>query len=87
MISFGLRGGEPLFSTGKLQVENRLPRGQIVLTLTGEAGFRYLVEKKRPPHNWFPLLVLTNMLGTTTFADPEANGGSTLNFYRSRILD
>ena len=52
----------------------------------GSPGFRYLVEKRVPPQNWFPLLVLTNTTGTVLFSDPDAQNAS-VNFYRSRMLD
>ncbi len=77
----------PFFSTGRLSVAERLPQGGIVFALLGEPGLRYLVEKRHPPQNWIPLLILTNTLGTTKFTDPDYPENSALNFYRSRILD
>jgi len=86
MRSFSLRTGLPLFTTGKLVSEGLLPDGTPQWTLIGEAGFRYLVEKRQPPHDWEPLLILTNTTGRVTFSDPDA-ANRVLSFYRSRILD
>jgi hypothetical protein len=86
MRSFSLRTGLPLFTTGQLVAAGRLPDGTREWTLIGEAGFRYLVEKRQPPHDWEPLIILTNTTGRVTFSDPDAPNRP-LNFYRSRILD
>jgi hypothetical protein len=86
MRSFSLRTGLPLFTTGKLASGGPLPDGTRQWILTGEPGFRYLVEKRQPPHDWEPLLILTNTTGTVTFSDPD-DPNRPFNFYRSRMLD
>jgi hypothetical protein len=82
--TFNLRSGNALFTTGSLQRGARLPSGSYQWLLTGNPGFRYLVEKRTPPNNWSPLLTLTNVTGTVTFTDP---GNASAAFYRARILD
>lgn len=86
MFTFSLNAGLPLFSTGKLQVHDRLPGNVIEWKLTGAGGSIYLVEKRNPPADWEPFLVVTNLTGTVIFTDPDPNGGSA-RFYRARILD
>lgn len=86
MFTFSLNAGLPIFSTGKLQVNDRLPGHAIEWKLTGAAGSIYLVEKRDPPADWGPFLVVTNLTGTVLFTDPDPNGGSA-RFYRARILD
>jgi len=86
MQSFSLRAGKPFFITGKLSVGEKLPDGTFQLILTGEAGARYLIEKRFPPNNWTPFLTVTNATGTVLFTDP-AQQQHTVQFYRSRILD
>lgn len=81
---FSLRSGNALFTTGRLERGVRLPSGEYQWNVIGNAGFRYLVEKRMPPNNWFPLFTLTNITGTVTFTDP---GNASAAFYRARILD
>ncbi len=84
--SFSLRAGAPYLSTGNITVNSR-PHGQpIEWKLTGAAGFTYVIEKRTPPQDWAPLLILTNMTGTVLFTDTNA-GTSSANFYRSRMID
>ena len=78
--------GLPEFTSGKLESGNRLLGGAIEWVLTGEPGFRYLIEKRLPPQNWEPLTVLTNDTGRVTFTDPDQQNSS-LKFYRSRMLE
>ena len=84
--SFNLRAGEPFFITGRLSAGDLLPGGDRQLILTGDAGFRYLIEKRLPPLNWVPLLTVTNTTGSVVFTDPEAKDRP-VQFYRARILD
>jgi hypothetical protein len=84
--SFSLRAGEPFFITGRLSVGEPLPNGTREFILTGDAGFRYLIEKRFPPNNWSPLLTVTNTTGSVVFTDPEATAHA-VQFYRARILD
>jgi hypothetical protein len=86
MQSFNLRAGEPFFITGRLSVGDKLPGGDRQFVLTGDAGFRYLIEKRLPPHDWVPLMTVTNTTGTVTFTDPEQRDRQ-VQFYRARILD
>lgn len=82
---FSLRAGEPFFRTGLLTVGDRLPDGTLQYVLTGEKSARYLVETKQPPNNWIPLLILTNIAGTSVFTDTNQTGD--IHFYRARLLD
>ncbi len=84
--SFSLRVGTPFLTTGKIEVNARNPGGVIEWKLTGAAGFTYLIEKQTPPHDWVPLLILTNTTGTVLFTDTNA-GPASAHFYRSRMLD
>ena len=86
LTSFSLRAGLPLFVTGVLSRGDRLPDHTIQWVLTGSPGFLYLVEKKHPPQDWSPLVIVTNTTGVATFTDPDQSNSS-VNFYRSRILD
>jgi hypothetical protein len=84
--SFSLRAGLAFFSTGRLELRQRLPGGDVEWNLIGAPGFRYLIEKRLPPQNWVPLFVVTNLTGTVTFIDPDQHN-SDLTYYRSRILE
>ena len=84
--SFSLRAGEPFFITGRLSAGDPLPGGDRQLILVGDAGFRYLIEKRLPPQNWVPFLTVTNATGSVVFIDPEARNHP-VQFYRARILD
>jgi hypothetical protein len=81
-----LRAGLAFFSTGRLELRQRLPGGDVEWNLIGAPGFRYLIEKRFPPQNWVPLFVVTNITGTVTFIDPDQHN-SDLTYYRSRILE
>lgn len=67
--SFGLEAGLPYLTVGILQFSERLPDGTVVWSLTGEPGFRYVVERAVEDFLWQPLLVVTNVSGTVTFTD------------------
>jgi hypothetical protein len=84
--SFSLQAGLPRFTVGEIQFVERQPDGTIVWSVTGEAGYRYLVEKAGHDFVFQPYIVLTNETGTVTFTD-SANSGSAVTFHRARILD
>jgi hypothetical protein len=85
-VSFNLRAGSPLFTTGTLTVNRRHHGEPIEWKLTGASNSRYLIEKRTPPQTWTPLLVVTNTAGTVLFSDTNETAGQ-INFYRSRMLD
>lgn len=84
--SFSLQAGLPQLTTGKITFAGREPGGIVVWSHTGEPGFRYLIEKSIQGFDWHPYLVITNVTSSATFTD-SANSGSSVTFYRSRILD
>jgi len=84
--SFSLQAGLPQFNTGRIELAERKPDGTLVWSLSGEAGYRYLIEKNSGNSTWKPLMVITNSAGSVTFTDPSP-AESTVDFYRSRILD
>jgi hypothetical protein len=86
MHSFSLQAGLPHFTTGQLELAERLPGGLLLWRLTGAAGFRYLVERQTEGANWFPLTVLTNATGVVLFED-RAQEETDMQLYRARILD
>jgi len=86
LTSFHLRAGLNAFTTGRIQLTQVQPGGGVVWNLIGEPGIRYLVEKRILPHDWVPLLILTNTTGTVQFTDPDKSNASA-KFYRSRMLD
>jgi hypothetical protein len=83
---FSLQAGLPRFTSGTVQFVDRLPQGQILWSVTGELGYRYLVEKSIEHSIWQPYVVVTNVTGTVTFKD-SGNSGAAVVLYRSRILD
>jgi len=84
--SFPLQAGLPGFTTGRLDIAEHRSDGTVVWRLTGEAGFRYLIERQTDGVNWRPLLLLDNVTGTVTFSDPGVSDANVL-LYRSRMLD
>ena len=54
--------------------------------LTGNTGYRYVIEKSSGDAQWNPFLVVTNLAGKVTYTDPGANSVG-INFYRARILE
>ena len=84
--SFSLRPGLPFFYTGRLDPGPILPGGTRQLVLTGERGFRFLIEQREPPNAWQPLFIVTNATGSVTFGIPDAES-SAVRMYRSRIVD
>jgi hypothetical protein len=83
---FNLRAGLPFFYTGRLASGGHQSDGSWQIILTGEPGFRYLIEKRSPPNDWSPWLVVTNVTGTVTFEETNPVQHP-VHFYRSRILD
>ncbi len=84
--SFHLEAGQPLFNVGVIRLEDRLPNGVLVWYLQGEPGFRYSIERQIGTSDWAPLLVITNVAGSTTFIDDDSPPQGRV-LYRSRILD
>jgi hypothetical protein len=84
--SFSLQAGLPRFTVGTIQFVERQPHGVVVWSVTGEPGYRYLVNKPGTDFVFQPFVVVTNVTGTVTFTD-TADSGSAVTFYRSRILD
>jgi hypothetical protein len=64
----------------------KLPNGKREWILTGEENSHYVVEKKNPPNDWMPLMVLFNETVTVTLVDPDQSNSS-VRFYRARLLD
>jgi len=62
-----------------------LPGGTLVWSLTGEPGYRYLIEKAGQDTIWRPYVTVTNISGTINFTDSSTNLSPV--FYRGRILD
>ena len=85
--SFAVQAGLPEFTVGRIDFVER-QHGSVLWSLTGQKGYRYLIEKSTPPDRteWLPFLILTNDIGTVTFAD-SPNSASSAVFYRARILD
>jgi hypothetical protein len=83
---FGLQTGLPQFTVGLIQFVERQAPDTVVWAVTGQAGFRYLIEKTGHNFIWQPYVVVTNASGTVTFTD-SASSGSDVTFYRARILD
>ena len=84
--SFSLQAGMPQFASGQISFVEQRPGGVIVWSHRGEPGFQYVIEKSIRGFEWRPYLVITNTTSTVTFTD-TADSGSTVIFYRSRILD
>ncbi len=84
--SFSLQAGMPQFASGQISLVEQQPDGVIVWSHRGEPGFQYVIEKSRQGVEWRPYLVITNTTSTVTFTD-TTDSGSTVIFYRSRILD
>lgn len=84
--SFSLEAGRPGFNVGKLEWVERGLDGTAVWQLTGDPGFRYVVEKSNDSLRWQPFQILTNSTGTVRFTDPMA-ANANQSWYRSRILD
>jgi hypothetical protein len=84
--SFNLLAGIGYFVPSKITRGRKLPNGNIEWILTGQENLHYVVEKKNPPNDWVPLIVLFNDTGTVTFVDPNQSNSSA-TFYRARLLD
>jgi hypothetical protein len=85
LTSFQLEAGLPLYASAKFERAAILPGSQIEWLVIGEPGASYLVEKRVPPQNWEPVVILTNQTGTTSFVDTNAQNSSS-SFYRAQIL-
>jgi hypothetical protein len=84
--SFALTAGLPEQASGRIEPGVRHGSDPITWNLIGASGMTYLVEKKLPPQNWVPLVVLTNLTGVVSFTDPDPANES-VKFYRARLLD
>jgi len=84
--SFSLTAGLPEFNVGVIQFVNWQSDGSVVWSLTGEAGYTYLVEEAALDWVWIPYLILTNTTGTIQFTN-SVNTNSRGALYRARILD
>jgi hypothetical protein len=84
--SFNLQAGIGYFLPAKITLGKELPNGNREWILTGQENLHYVVEKKNPPNDWVPLIVLFNATGTVTFVDPNQTSSSA-TFYRARLLD
>ncbi len=88
LTSFNLQAGLPGFTVGRIQFRETLPDGALQWDLTGEPGFRYLIERSSSPGQpeWEPFLTLENVSGTVTFG-VLPNPAAVNTLYRARILD
>ena len=86
--SFSLQAGLPRFNVGLIELLERQLTGDIVWSIRGEPGFRYVVERSIQPDDaiWRPRAVLTNETGTVAFTDSSNISTGTV-LYRARILD
>jgi hypothetical protein len=73
-------------NVGQLSLMERRADGTLVWRLQGQAGFRYLVEKRVEQTPWKPLQVIENVTGEATFTDANP-GDLEVVLYRARILD
>jgi hypothetical protein len=83
--SFALQAGLPQFFAGRIDFAGQQPDGRLSWQLTGNAGYRYVIEKSSGDSIWNPFLVLTNATGTVNFSDFSTNSG--ISLYRARILE
>jgi hypothetical protein len=86
MRSFSLQAGQPLLATAKLYPGSQSPNQTREWLLVGEAGAQYVIDYREPPNDWFPLYQVTNVTGTVTFVDSNAQNAS-IKFYRARIIE
>jgi hypothetical protein len=84
--SFNLQAGLPAFTVGEISFVERQPNGEVLWSHRGQPGTRYVIEKSVHGFEWKPYLIITNLTSTVTFSD-SADSGSSVVFYRSRILD
>jgi len=76
---YHIQAGLPRFNTGRIELAERKADGILVWSLTGEAGYRYLIEKNSGNSTWKPLMVITNSARSVTFTDPSP-AESTVDF-------
>ncbi len=86
MTSFAVHDPFSDFWTGRLEAVTNSAEGLIYWKLTGETGFRYLIESQTPPQDWTPYLVLTNEIGSVSFVTTNQPDAA-VTLYRSRILE
>ena len=84
--SYSLQAGVDYFLPAKITLGKKLPNGNREWILMGEENSHYVIEKKNPPNDWVPLMVVFNQTGTVTFVDPDQSN-SAVKFYRARLLD
>ncbi|MCW5557445.1 MAG: hypothetical protein KIT22_06405 [Verrucomicrobiae bacterium] len=85
--SFALQLGLPDFTVGHITASLSSAGDQLDfhLTVTGAAGFRYLLEQRMDGAHWKPVQVFEEFSGEATFSIPVSEGNAVL--YRARILD
>jgi hypothetical protein len=76
----GFAGVEQPFALAVAGVTNRAP----TLTLTGAAGFNYLIQSSTNLVNWTPSALLLNTNGTVQFTDASATNAAQ-QFYRALL--
>src|SRR5439155_12596884 len=81
---FSLHAGQPVLATAKLYPGDKSPNGD--LQWFGDVGAQYVVERRTPPNDWSPLMVVTNLTVTVSFVDANAQNASA-TFYRARIIE
>jgi len=86
LYSFKLEAGSPILATAKLYPNPESTGKDREWLLVGEIGARYTVESRTPPNDWNPIMQVTNITGTVTFIDTNAQNAS-LKFYRAQIID
>jgi hypothetical protein len=59
--------------------------GEFIFTLSGNAGYSYMVEMSTNLAEWFPLGPISNATGQVDFTD-SAPSDRTLRFYRARLM-
>ena len=86
LTSFSVNAGLTHFTTGKLELAEKLDDGTLTWRLSGARDFRYLIERQGDGKNWLPFTVLTNATGVVTFRD-RTDADLELQLYRARIID
>jgi hypothetical protein len=85
---FSLSAGLPEFNVGELTLLSLDAAGTATFRLHGQAGFRYLIEKRVEPGDWQPYKVLEATSGNVEFTDTvRGTSAASVVLYRSRILD
>jgi hypothetical protein len=76
----------PGFNLGELVPLGRDPDGAVRFRLPGQAGFRYLIERRGDTPDWKPFLTLDAPTGDASFSD-RADTADPVALYRARLLD